>query len=72
MKDVILAIGVLYFLIGTFFLVMFMTGRLRLEMQSKKTGKWLEDVDIFILSYCLWWPLLVIMLLFGRRKDDEQ
>lgn len=72
MRDVMLTIGVLYFLIGTFFLVMFMTGRLRLEMQSKKTGKWLEDVDVFILSYCLWWPLLVIMLLIGRRKEDEQ
>ena len=71
MRETIIAIAIAYLLVGTFFLIMFMTGRLRLEMQSKKTGKWLEDVDIFILSYCLWWPLLVAMLLIGRGENNE-
>lgn len=62
---------VLYLMVGTMFLFMFLTGHLRLEMQSKKTGEWLDNVDIFILSYCLWWPLLIVMLIFGRRKEDE-
>lgn len=68
MKTVILIFAT-YFMIGTFFLIMFITGYLKLEMQNKKTGEWLENVDIFIMSLCLYWPFLVFLLLRGGKKD---
>ena len=67
MEGVILAF-VAYFMVGTFFLMMFMTGYLKLEMQNKKTGKKLENVDVFIMSLCLYWPFLVFLLLRGGKK----
>lgn len=60
-----------YFFIGTIFLILFMTGYLHLDMVNKKTGEKLENVDIWILSFCLYWPLLVIMMFFSRGNDNE-
>lgn len=70
MEGVILAF-VAYFMIGTFFLMMFITDYLHLEMTSKKTGKKLENVDVFIMSLCLYWPFLVFLLLKGGKKDEN-
>lgn len=60
-----------YFFVGTLFLMLFMSGRLHLDMVNKKTGEKLEDVDIFILSFCLYWPLLVLMLMLNLKRGED-
>lgn len=75
MREIIIGV-VLYFIVGTTFLVMLLSGHLSLDIQNKKTGEWLDKDSklyrMFMLSYCLYWPLIVIITLVkGRSKEDE-
>ena len=70
-RELIIQLVLSYYLVGTLFLILFLTGWLKLEMVSKKTGESLEDCDVFILSFCLYWPLLVLMLVRNLRRGEN-
>ena len=70
-RELIIQLVLGYYLIGTLFLTLFLTGWLKLEMVSRKTGESLEDCDVFILSFCLYWPLLVLMLVRNLRRGEN-
>lgn len=83
MKEAILEAVIIYFVIGTIFVLMFTIGtprgRLNLTMKSKRTGEILDErrTRIFMLSLCLYWPFLVILLIKswlkgGLTRDDEE
>lgn len=70
-RELIVQLVLDYYLVGTLFLTLFLTGWLKLEMVSRKTGERLEDCDTFILSFCLYWPLLVLMLVRNLRRGEN-
>lgn len=75
MREVVIE-AVLYFMVGTVFLVMLLCGYLKLDMQNKRTGEWLDKnsklYQMFMLSFCLYWPLVVLMLIIGGRKKEDE
>ena len=70
-RELIVQLVLDYYMVGTLFLTLFLTGWLKLEMVSRKTGERLEDCDTFILSFCLYWPLLVLMLVRNLRRGEN-
>lgn len=66
-----LKLVIFYFFIGTIFLILFMLCYLHLDMVNRKTGEKLENVDTWILSFCLYWPFLLVLLFFSIGKDDD-
>lgn len=68
MAKVVISLFVAYFMVGTMFLMMFMTGHLKLTMKSKKDREGIEGrghLHIIIL------PILAISSILANKRSKK-
>lgn len=61
----------IYFFVGTLFLMMFLVDVLQLRLVSKKTGEEFYNPTFCVLFLSFYWPILILLLRSGNNEDKD-